>query len=298
MPLRRAKARETQLVLVVDTLGHIEEIAVSAVTRALDITITPGLRTEHRDSPAALAQTRAHRESHLVAVVISERVHQRSAFLGIDTFGDDVNRTADGRRRQFGSTHTALGLHHTCHVRQTLPVGPIDRTAFHVVHRHTVDHRSYVRVVKTAHPDLRVTPTATLAVGMHTRSVLENLRKLLTAKTLIDIERRHLTHRYRRLLVTGDLTRDRDVLQRHRLGIHHDDSKITTTRDTHLDGVVTDVGQLQLRAVRHLDREVSVEVRDDTVGGTNLQNRHTDKRLVGLGIQHGTCHLQRLSTQT
>ena len=45
VPLRSTETGEGQLVFVIDTLGDIDEIAVTAVTRSLYITVTPSLGT-------------------------------------------------------------------------------------------------------------------------------------------------------------------------------------------------------------------------------------------------------------
>ena len=43
VPLRSTETGERQLVLVIDTLGYVCEIAVTAVTGSLNVTVTPGL---------------------------------------------------------------------------------------------------------------------------------------------------------------------------------------------------------------------------------------------------------------
>ena len=154
VPLRSTETGQTQLMVVVDTLGDVREIAVALKTGTLDVTVAPGAATHYRDCPAVFHQTGRNGEQHFVITVVPHRVTDTSAFLGVYTAGHDVDRTAHRRSRQLACTHTALRLHHTRHVAQTLPVGPIHGSAFHVVHRHTVDHRSYVRVVETTHPDL------------------------------------------------------------------------------------------------------------------------------------------------
>ena len=296
VPLRCTEARQTQLVVLVDTLGDIREIAVTFKSRSLDITVTPGTATHDGDSPT-FDHAGRNGEGHFIIAVITHGIAQESAFLGVNTFGHDVDRTADRRSGELGCTHTALGLHDGGDVSQTLPVGPIDRTAFHVVHRHTVDHRCYVRVVETTHPDLRVTPTATLAVSVYTRRVLEHLRELLSGDTLFDLQRRHLAYCHRRLLRTSHLTGDRDVLQGDSLRIHADDTHVSFLR-FHRLRLVTDIRELQLSTVLHANGEVTVQIGDDSVGSAFLQDRHAYQRLAGLSINHTTAHFLCLREQT
>ena len=224
--LRCTETGETELMVLIDTFGDIGKIAVSGEACSLDITVTPGAATEDRDRPTVLHETGADGEGHFVITVVTHGVTEESAFLGVDTTGHDVDRTTDRGSGQFGCTHATLGLNDGGDVAEALPVGPIDGSAFHIVHRHTVDHRRYIGVIKTTHPDLGVTPTATLTVGMYTRGVLQYFRKLLTCQTLLDLEGSHLTDSHRRLLHTRHLTGNGDVFQGYRFGFHGDNAVV------------------------------------------------------------------------
>ena len=282
--LRSTETCQRELVLLVDALRDVGEIAVSAVTRALDVSVTPYFRAQHRDGPSAGAKTRADGEEQFVRPVVAQRVGDYASALGVDTLGDDVDRTAHGRSAHFAGAHTALGLHHGRHVAQTLPVAPVDRTAFHVVHRHTVDHRGHVRIVETAHPDLRVAPAAALSVGMHARRVLQDLGELGAAQTLLYLQRVDLADCHRRLAHLGHLAHDRHVLQHHRHSFHGDSTHVLhRNQDERFVAYVTEF-DLGVRANRQ--REVSVQVSHHAVRRAVLQHTRTDDRLAVFCVHH------------
>ena len=242
VPLRCTEGGQTQLMVLVDSFGDIGEIGIAFKSRSLDISVTPGAGSHDGDRPP-FDHTGGNGESHFVIPVVAEGIRERTAFLGVNAAGDDIDGTAYRGSGQLGRTHTALRLHHRGHVAQSLPVAPIDRTALHVIHRHTVDHRGYVRVIETAHPDLRVAPAATLSVGVHTRRVLEHLGELLSCQTLLDLNSRHLTHCYRGNLRASHLTGDGHVLQSYRFRLHANDTQVTFLGGQLL-GLVTDIREL------------------------------------------------------
>ena len=116
VPLRGAEACQRELVMVVDTLGDIREIGVAFKVCALYVAVAPCARAQYRDGPSVLHQARGDRERYLVVAVIAHGVTEESAFLRVNTFGNDVDSTAYGRRTHLAGTHTALGLHHAGYV--------------------------------------------------------------------------------------------------------------------------------------------------------------------------------------
>ena len=186
--LRSTEAGERELMIGVDALSDIGEIAVTAEASTLNVTIAPRLAGHQRYSPAILHETGAHAHRDLVVTIIAHRIADVAATLGIDAAGNDIDRTTYRGSRKLRSTHTALSLHHRSNVREALPVRPIYGTAFHIVHRYTIDHGSHVGVVKTAHPNLGVAPTATLSVSVYTRGVLEHFGELRRTEALFNLE--------------------------------------------------------------------------------------------------------------
>ena len=116
VPLRGAEACQRELVMVVDTLGDIREIGVAFKVCALYVAVAPCARAQYRDGPSVLHQARGDRERYLVVAVIAHGVTEESAFLRVNTFGNDVDSTAYGRRTHLAGTHTALGLHHAGYI--------------------------------------------------------------------------------------------------------------------------------------------------------------------------------------
>ena len=302
VPLRSTEAGEGELVVVVDALGDISEIAVSTKACTLYVSVTPSAATHDGECPAVLHQSRRDGEQHFVVAVITHGVRDRTAFLGVYASCDDIDRTAHRRSGQFGSTHAALGLHDRSDVSQSLPVGPIDGAALHVIHRHAVDHGSDVGVVESSHPDLRVTPSAALSVGMHTRCALQHLRKLLTCQPLLDLQRGDLADRHRRLLRARHLARDRHVLQGDSLRLQFDDTEINAfffrlwTFDH--QSLITHIRQLQRSSGGYVECEITIQIGGVTVGSTGFQNRHADEFLTGLRVADASCHFLRLSEHT
>ena len=127
---------------------------------------------------------------------------------------------------------------------------------------------------------------------MHTRRVLQHLRKLLTTETLLYLQCSYLAHCHRRLLLFCQLSGYQHVRQRHRLALHLDSAEVLL--GFHLLCCIAHIGKLQDGVFGYIQREITVQIGDNTIGGAFFQHRHTNQRLAIVFVHHGSCYFQRL----
>ena len=249
----------------------------------MHVAIGPAFGSHYGHSPTAFGQTRRYAERYVVETVIAHADRGRTAALCVDGVGHDVDRTTDRRCRDFRCTQTALHLHAACHVGQTSPVRPVDFTAFHVVHRHAVDHDGDIFGRETAQTDLRVAVTAARFGRIGTRRRFQNLGELLRAEFVIDVGSRHGRHGNRRLALHGHRLRNDDILHGDGIRLHVDDAQLDVALTLELldESLVSDERNFHGVSVgTRFQRESTVGVRVGAVARSRNDDRSSDERSV------------------
>ena len=93
--LRSAESGERELVLVVDAFGYVSKIVVACEVGSLHISVAPCATAEHRDCPSVAHESGGDGESDFVVAVVTHSIAYASAFLGVNTFGYDIDGTSD-----------------------------------------------------------------------------------------------------------------------------------------------------------------------------------------------------------
>ena len=75
----------------VETLGEIDEVGIGLVGCALDISVGPFARTEHRQSPTVLHQACRSLHADIVETVVAHTIPDATALLGIDSAGSNID---------------------------------------------------------------------------------------------------------------------------------------------------------------------------------------------------------------
>ena len=82
--------------VVVDTLGNVDEVAPADEVRTTDVAVALATRACERDSPAVVHEPRRDIERGLEEAIVTYASVDATALLGIGALGHHVDGTTDG----------------------------------------------------------------------------------------------------------------------------------------------------------------------------------------------------------
>ena len=280
MPLRCADRVQFHPVAVAELVLRRDVERPRVVPGPVDQAVTrvASHRGGHREV-ADLPRGRGHRRLEQVAA--AEFLLEVVTGSLLAWVGDDVERSADGRRGQVDRAEAALELDACGGITHPGPVGPVDPSVLHVVDGHAVDHYRGVALVEPAHVDAGVAGAAALSGRIHRRRDVQHQGQIPRTQLGLDLGLRHVAERHRRAALLRAFGEHLDPSQRQRRRGHR---KVRHVGSAGLDPELPALGRVADQLDRHVvrsgrhadDVESSAVVGEPSVLGPGLGLRQND----------------------